>query len=350
MKRILVTGAAGFIGFHLAKKLIARGDFVVGLDSLNDYYELDLKHARLAQLGIDHSRILPGELISGAQANFSFVQMNLDDLSGLDQLFQDQDFDVVINLAAQAGVRYSLINPHAYINSNIVGFVNVLECCRHHKTKHLVYASSSSVYGLNTEMPFSTAHNVDHPVSLYAASKKSNELMAHTYSHLYGLPTTGLRLFTVYGPWGRPDMAPFLFTKAILAGEPIKVFNEGKMIRDFTFVGDIVAGIVLVADRIPAPNPNWNPALADPARSSAPYRIYNIGNNLPVSLAEFIAATEKALGKVAIKQMMPMQPGDVVATFADVSDLEADTGYKPSTSIQEGMQRFVDWYRDYYQV
>lgn len=350
MKRILVTGAAGFIGFHLSTKLLERGDFVIGLDSLNDYYDVELKYARLAQLGIARNTIETGQLCTGNQPNFSFIQLQLEDQAGLEKLFKEQAFDVVVNLAAQAGVRYSLTHPHAYINSNIIGFVNILECCRYQDVKHLVYASSSSVYGLNSAMPFSTADNVDHPVSLYAASKKSNELMAHTYSHLFGLPTTGLRFFTVYGPWGRPDMALFLFTKAILAGEPIKVFNEGKMIRDFTYVDDIVEGIIRVADRVPSPNPNWNPAEVDPAHSSAPYRIYNIGNNQPVQLAEFIEAIEQALGKTAIKELLPMQPGDVAATFADVRELEADTGYKPATTVHTGIQRFIDWYRVYYQV
>lgn len=350
MKRILVTGAAGFIGFHLSKKLLERGDQVVGLDCLNDYYDVELKFTRLAQLGIKRDQIVESVLSKSDQFPFSFIQLQLEDLAGLEKLFQAEKFDVVVNLAAQAGVRYSLTNPQAYVSSNIVGFVNILECCRHQQIQHLVYASSSSVYGLNSEMPFSTAHNVDHPVSLYAASKKSNELMAHTYSHLFGMPTTGLRFFTVYGPWGRPDMALFLFTKAILAGEPIKVFNHGQMIRDFTYIDDIVEGIIRVADRPPVPNPNWNPSIVDPAHSSAPYRLYNIGNNEPVQLAEFIEAIEQSLGKKAIKELLPMQPGDVAATFADVHDLEVDTGYKPATSVQDGIQRFVDWYRWYYQV
>lgn len=350
MKRILVTGAAGFIGFHLSKKLLERGDEVVGLDCVNDYYDVNLKYTRLAQLGINRDQIQAGILCKSNQQAFSFIQLQLEDLAGMQALFQNHKFDVVVNLAAQAGVRYSLINPQAYINSNIVGFVNILECCRHQQVPHLVYASSSSVYGLNSELPFSTSQNVDHPVSLYAASKKSNELMAHTYSHLFGLPTTGLRFFTVYGPWGRPDMALFLFTKAILAGEPIKVFNQGQMIRDFTYVEDIVEGIIRVADRPPQPNPNWNSTQSDPVHSSAPYRVYNIGNNQPVQLAEFIEAIEKSLGKKAIKELLPMQPGDVVATSADVSDLEADTGYKPATSVQTGIQRFIEWYRAYYQV
>lgn len=350
MKRILVTGAAGFIGFNLSRKLLERGDEVVGLDCINDYYDVELKYARLAQLGIERSQIQKGVLCKSDQQPFSFIQLQLEDLASLNDLFQTQKFDVVVNLAAQAGVRYSLTNPHAYVNSNIIGFVNILECCRHQQVEHLVYASSSSVYGLNAELPFSTSQNVDHPVSLYAASKKSNELMAHTYSHLFGLPTTGLRFFTVYGPWGRPDMALFLFTKAILAGEPIKVFNQGQMIRDFTYIDDIVEGIIRVADRTPQPNPDWNPLQSDPAHSSAPYRVYNIGNNQPVQLGEFIEAIEKALGKKAIRELLPMQAGDVAATSADVRDLEADTGYKPSTTVEEGIQHFIDWYRWYYQV
>lgn len=350
MKRILVTGAAGFIGFNLSRKLLERGDEVVGLDCINDYYDVNLKYARLAQLGIARNQIQEGILCKSDQQSFSFIQLQLEDLASLNALFQTQKFDIVVNLAAQAGVRYSLTNPHAYVNSNIIGFVNILECCRHQQVGHLVYASSSSVYGLNTELPFSTSQNVDHPVSLYAASKKSNELMAHTYSHLFGLPTTGLRFFTVYGPWGRPDMALFLFTKAILAGEPIKVFNQGQMIRDFTYIDDIVEGIIRVADRTPLPNPDWNPLQSDPAHSSAPYRVYNIGNNQPVQLGEFIEAIEKALGKKAIRELLPMQAGDVAATAADVRDLEADTGYKPSTTVEKGIQHFIDWYRWYYQV
>ena len=331
---ILVTGAAGFIGFHTSQKLLARGDTVTGLDNLNDYYEVSLKEARLAQLQ--------------AQPNFSFVKANLEDRVELEALFASSPFDAVINLAAQAGVRYSLKNPHAYIDSNIVGFTNILECCRHNNVGHLVYASSSSVYGMNSAMPFSVHDNVDHPISLYAASKKANELMAHTYSHLYGLPTTGLRFFTVYGPWGRPDMALFLFTKAILAGEPIKVFNEGRMQRDFTYIDDIVEGVVRVMDQPAAPNPEWNSAEPDPGTSSAPYRIYNIGNNNPVSLLGYISAIEDALGMKAEKQLLPMQPGDVAATFADIDALEAAVGYRPATPITEGVDRFIRWYREYY--
>lgn len=350
MKRILVTGAAGFIGFHLSKTLLERGNQVIGLDSLNDYYDVELKYARLHQLGIPRKQIEAGVLCKNAASTFAFVQLELEDKVGLEKLFQTQEIDAVVNLAAQAGVRYSLVNPHAYIHSNIVGFVNVLECCRHQQIKHLVYASSSSVYGLNAALPFSTQQNVDHPISLYAASKKSNELMAHTYSHLFGLPTTGLRFFTVYGPWGRPDMALFLFTRAILAGEPIKIFNEGKMVRDFTYVEDIVEGVVRVIDRPPHPNPAWDAIEADPATSSAPYRLYNIGNNQPVQLLEFIEAIEQALGKKAIKEFLPIQAGDVIATTADIKSLEEDMGYRPATSVQVGVQHFIDWYRRYYDV
>ncbi|MHB8877387.1 MAG: NAD-dependent epimerase [Myxococcaceae bacterium] len=336
MKNILVTGAAGFIGFHLSKVLLSRGDRVVGLDNLNSYYDVSLKQARLAQLQ--------------PLAGFEFVEADLADRPRMKELFASRRFDVVVNLAAQAGVRYSLENPHAYIDSNVVGFTNVLEGCRHSKVGHLVYASSSSVYGGNTQMPFSVRQNVDHPLSLYAATKKANELMAHTYSHLYGLPTTGLRFFTVYGPWGRPDMALFLFTRAILEGRPIDVFNEGKMRRDFTYVDDIVEGVKRTADRVPAPDAKWDPATSDPSRSSAPYRLYNIGNHDPVELMHLIAVLEKAVGRQAQKRMLPMQPGDVPATFADVDDLVADVGFKPATPIEEGVRRFVEWYRGYYRV
>ena len=335
-QKILVTGAAGFIGSTLSKRLLARGDEVVGLDNLNDYYEVQLKLDRLAQLE--------------GQPGFSFVKMNLEDREETKALFAEQKFDKVVNLAAQAGVRYSLINPHAYIESNIVGFTNMLEGCRHNEVKHLVYASSSSVYGANTKMPFSIHHNVDHPVSLYAASKKANELMAHTYSHLYNMPTTGLRFFTVYGPWGRPDMALFLFTKAILEDRPIDVFNHGKMKRDFTYIDDIVEGVIRVLDNTAKPNPDWTGDAPDSGTSYAPFRIYNIGNNSPVELLDYIGAIEKALGKKANKNMLPLQPGDVPATYADVDDLVNDVGFKPNTSVEEGVQRFVDWYRDYYKV
>ena len=327
---ILVTGAAGFIGYHLSEKLLARGDSVTGLDNLNDYYDVSLKEARLARL-----QKLP---------HFNFVRADLQDRAAMDDLFSKNHFDAVINLAAQAGVRYSLENPRTYIDSNIVGFTNVLECCRHHNIGHLVYASSSSVYGMNSTMPFSVHDNVDHPISLYAASKKSNELMAHTYSHLFGIPTTGLRFFTVYGPWGRPDMALFLFTKAILAGEPINVFNNGDMQRDFTYIDDIVDGIICVTDKPATANPDWDSSNPDPGTSGAPYRLYNIGNNNPVLLTDFIKAIENALGKTAKRNLLPMQPGDVAATYADIKDLTEDVGYKPQTSVQEGINNFVDWY------
>jgi len=334
--KVLVTGAAGFIGMYTALRLLARGDEVVGLDNLNDYYEVALKEARLARL-----QGLPG---------FRFVRLDLADRAGIAELFVREKFDGVINLAAQAGVRYSLQNPHAYVDSNLVGFVNILEGCRHNAVRHLVYASSSSVYGGNAKMPFSEHDGVDHPVSLYAATKKANELMAHTYSHLYGLPTTGLRFFTVYGPWGRPDMAPFLFAGAILRGEPIKVFNHGRMKRDFTYVEDIVEGVVRVLDRVAEPNPGYDPLTADPATSSAPYRVFNIGNNDPVPLMDFIGALEQAIGKPAEKIYLPMQDGDVPATYADTRLLDEWVGFAPATPIQSGIDRFVAWYRDYYQL
>lgn len=333
--KVLVTGAAGFIGMHVSEKLLARGDQVVGLDNLNDYYSVALKEARLARIQ-DHP-------------DFQFVREDLADKLAIETLFNEHKFDGVINLAAQAGVRYSLENPHAYVDSNIVGFMNVLECCRHHDVGHLVYASSSSVYGLNSSMPFSIHDNVDHPISLYAASKKANELMAHTYSHLYGLPTTGLRFFTVYGPWGRPDMALFLFTDAILKGEPIKVFNNGEMLRDFTYIDDIVEGVVRVLDKPATQNTNWRGDSPDPGTSPAPYRLYNIGNNNPVKLLDFIAAIEKALGKSGIKELLPIQPGDVAATYANIDDLERDVGYRPSTPTEYGIEQFVAWYLDYHQ-
>ena len=332
--KYLVTGAAGFIGMHVSLELLGRGDQVIGFDNLNPYYSVALKRARLDRLV--------------GQAGFRFEEGELADRSRVAELFAAEKFDVVINLAAQAGVRYSLTNPHAYVDSNLVGFVNVLEGCRHHDVQHLTYASSSSVYGANTEMPFSIHHNVDHPLSLYAATKKANELMAHTYSHLYRLPTTGLRFFTVYGPWGRPDMALWLFTKAILAGESIDVFNDGKMRRDFTYIDDIVQGIVRVADRVPVGNPDWSGDHPDPATSRAPYRIYNIGNNQPVELMYLIETLERSLGITARKNFLPMQPGDVPATFADVDDLTRDVGFRPSTPIETGVERFVKWYRDYH--
>jgi UDP-glucuronate 4-epimerase len=331
-----VTGAAGFIGFHLSQRLLARGDTVLGLDNLNDYYDVGLKEARLRQLE--------------GHPSFSFTRLDLCDRSGMAELFAGNRFDVVVNLAAQAGVRYSLQNPHAYIDANLVGFTTILEGCRHSGVKHLVYASSSSVYGANTRMPFSVHHNVDHPVSLYAATKKANELMAHTYASLYGLPVTGLRFFTVYGPWGRPDMALFLFTRAILAGEPIDVYNNGLMRRDFTYIDDIVEGVVRVMDRLPEPDPLWSGNDPDPGTSYAPYRVYNIGNNRPVELMRFIEVLEEALGKVAQKRLLPLQPGDVPATCADVDDLMRDVGFSPATPIETGVGRFVQWYRDYYGV
>ncbi|NWF35567.1 SDR family NAD(P)-dependent oxidoreductase [Mariprofundus sp. KV] len=334
MAKILVTGAAGFIGSYLTVRLLERGDEVVGLDNLNDYYEVSLKDARLARFS-DH-------------VNFRFVKMDLSDREGMETLFVEEKFDKVVNLAAQAGVRYSLENPHAYIDSNIVGFTNVLEGCRHNKVKHLVYASSSSVYGANETMPFSVHDNVDHPLSLYAASKKANELMAHTYSHLYRVPTTGLRFFTVYGPWGRPDMAPILFTKAILEGNPINVFNHGEMKRDFTYIDDIVEGVVRTLDCVAEENPGWDGMKPDPATSRAPWRVYNIGNSTPVALMDFIGAIENALGVEAKKNFLPMQPGDVPATAANVDDLMRDVGFKPDTSIEQGVKNFVDWYLEYY--
>lgn len=347
--KLLITGTAGFIGFHLAAKLLRAGEVVVGLDSINDYYDVNLKFERLSQYGISRQEIAYNKLVtSSTHSNYSFIQLQLEDRNNLAQLFQEQQFDVVVNLAAQAGVRYSLSNPHAYIDSNIIGFTNILENSRHNKVKHLVYASSSSVYGLNEGVPFSTSQNVDHPMSLYAASKKSNELMAHVYSHLFNIPTTGLRFFTVYGPWGRPDMALFLFTKAILEGKPINVFNNGNMVRDFTYVDDIVEGIMRVIAHPPAANNHWNPSDPDPSTSSAPYKIYNIGNNSPVKLLDFIEAIEQELGIEAIKEMKPLQAGDVPATFADVSDLVKDLNYKPETTVKEGIKQFITWYKNYY--
>jgi UDP-glucuronate 4-epimerase len=336
MSRILVTGAAGFIGYHLSQRLLSRGDTVIGLDNLNDYYEVTLKYDRLSHLK-DHP-------------NFTFHQIDLADNAAMESLFQQNQFDVVVNLAAQAGVRYSLTHPHAYTTSNVVGFTNILEGCRHSQVKHLVFASSSSVYGANTKVPFSVHDNVDHPISLYAASKKANELMAHTYSHLYGLPSTGLRFFSVYGTWGRPDMALFMFTKAILAGQPIEVFNHGKMRRDFTYVDDIVEGVVRVMDKVPEPNLEWSGDNPDPGTSKAPYKIYNIGNNNPVELMHFIRVLEDCLGVKAQMNMLPMQPGDVPVNFADVDDLIRDVGFRPNTKVEVGIQRFVDWYRQYYKV
>ncbi len=349
--KILVTGTAGFIGYHLAQRLIGRGDEVVGLDSINDYYDPMIKYARLAGTGITKASIEYNKpVVSTKFENYRFIQLNLEDKPNIDSLFARQRFDRVCHLAAQAGVRYSLINPQAYIYSNIVGFMHILEACRHQAVGHLAYASSSSVYGLNESMPFSTRDNVDHPVSLYAASKKSNELMAHTYSHLYGLPTTGLRFFTVYGPWGRPDMALFLFTKAILEGRPIDVFNYGRMRRDFTYIEDIVEGIVRVIDHPARGNSNWTGKAPDPSCSKAPYKVYNIGNSSPVELMAYIGAIEQALGKMAQKNLLPIQPGDVPATWADVSDLVEDLGYQPNTPIQEGINRFIAWYKEFYRI
>lgn len=334
--RILVTGAAGFIGFHLSQRLLDEEHEIIGLDNLNDYYSVQLKRDRLA--------------ILEKHEGFRLALISLEDVDGVARLFKEHSFDCVVNLAAQAGVRYSLENPHAYISSNINGFMNVLEGCRHATTPQLIYASSSSVYGMNTSMPFSVHDNVDHPVSLYAATKKSNELMAHTYSHLYGLPTTGLRFFTVYGPWGRPDMALFLFTRAILAGEPIKVFNQGKMRRDFTFIDDIVEGIVRLIKKPAAENTQWDAKSPDPGTSSAPYRLFNIGNNQPVELMDFIAAIEAAVGAEAQKEFLPLQAGDVPATYANIDALSDYVGYRPGTPIEDGIGRFVDWYRSYYKT
>ena len=331
---ILVTGAAGFVGFHVALRLLRDGQIVHGLDNLSDYYDVGLKEARLG--------------ILREHAGFTFHKLDLGDQAAVDGIFAQHKPDYVVNLAAQAGVRYSIVNPRAYIDSNITGFLHILEGCRHHGVKHLVFASSSSVYGLNTTMPFSVHHNVDHPVSLYAATKKANELMAHSYSHLYGLPTTGLRFFTVYGPWGRPDMALFLFTKAILEGKPIDVYNEGRMKRDFTYVDDIIEGVVRLSPRPAAPNPDWRGDRPDAATSPAPYRLFNIGNHSPVQLLRFIEVIEECLGKKAIKRMLPLQAGDVPASFADVADLTQAVGFTPNTPIETGVRRFIDWYRSYY--
>ena len=336
MRKILVTGAAGFIGFHLSQRFLDAGDTVVGIDNLNDYYDVNLKKSRLAQLE-NHRR-------------FRFIRMDIADREGISALFKKEAFELVVHLAAQAGVRYSIVNPYAYIDSNLVGFNNIMEGCRQQKVQHLVFASSSSVYGANTLMPFSVHHNVDHPLSLYAATKKANELMAHTYASLYNLPCTGLRFFTVYGPWGRPDMALFLFTKAILEDQPIDVYNQGNMKRDFTYIDDIIEGVYRVAAKIPAPNPKWQGNHPDPATSFAPYKIYNIGNNHPVELIYFIETLEKNLHKKAKKIFLPMQPGDVPATCADVDDLMADVGFKPATSIEEGIKKFLSWYKDYYKL
>ncbi len=351
MRKVLITGTAGFIGSHLAAKLLSDGYEVVGLDMVNDYYDVNLKYDRLGRAGIEKESIRYGTMVqSSVFPAYRFIHLKLEDKERIMNLFEAEGFSVVINLAAQAGVRYSLTNPEAYIDSNITGFLNILEACRYHPVQNLVYASSSSVYGLNANMPFSVRSNVDHPVSLYAASKKSNELMAHTYSHLFGIPTIGLRFFTVYGPWGRPDMALFLFTDAILRGRPIQVFNHGKMERDFTYIDDIVNGIAKMVDHPPKGNQNWDPEHPDPSGSTAPYRLYNIGNNSPVKLMEFIEAIEKALGKVAIKEMKPIQPGDVVKTWADVDALVEDYDYRPGTPIQDGVDAFIGWFRKYYGI
>ena len=341
--KILVTGAAGFIGFHTAKKLIEQGNEVVGLDNINDYYNIDLKYGRLLELGVSKEHAEKFDALVGSKkykGRFKFVRMNLEDRNALSKLFNSQNFDVVCHLAAQAGVRYSLENPEAYIDSNVVGFLNILECCRHHKIKHLVYASSSSVYGLNTKIPFETTDNVDHPISLYAATKKTNELMAHTYSHLYGFPTTGLRFFTVYGPWGRPDMAMFLFTEAMIKGNPIKVFNKGDMERDFTYIDDIVEGVVRIIEN----------STEERTANQELYKLYNIGNNKSVKLLDFIEAIEQSLGVTAKKEMLPMQPGDVAATWANVDNLIRDYDYCPNTPIKKGIDNFINWYKKYYKI
>ena len=349
--KILITGTAGFIGFHLANKLIARGDEVVGLDCINDYYDPNVKYGRLDYAGIDQKDIEYNKLTQSSKTvNYRFINLELEDKENLDSLFELEQFDAVCNLAAQAGVRYSIENPMAYINANIIGFINILESCRDHGVENLSYASSSSVYGLNESYPFSTSDNVDHPMSLYAATKKSNELMAHTYSHLYGISTTGLRFFTVYGPWGRPDMALFLFTKAALEERSIDVFNHGEMLRDFTYVDDIVEGVTRIIDNPAQPNLDWSGTQPDPSTSSAPYKIYNIGNNDPVKLMDFITAIENALGKKIQKNMMPLQAGDVPATYANVDDLVQNLDYKPSTPVQKGIDNFVAWYRDFFKV
>ncbi|MEP7108276.1 MAG: NAD-dependent epimerase [Ferruginibacter sp.] len=347
--KILVTGSAGFIGYHLVNKLIAGGYEVVGLDSINDYYEVGFKFDRLKAAGIPKADVQYNKLVkSNSMPGYTFIQLRLEDKENLQELFITRNFDIVVNLAAQAGVRYSITNPSAYIDSNIIGFANLLECCRHHHIGHLVYASSSSVYGLNEVVPFATHQTVDHPISLYAATKKSNELMAHVYSHLYGLPTTGLRFFTVYGPWGRPDMAMFLFTKAIIDGQPIQVFNNGEMERDFTYIDDIVDGVVRVIKNPAEGNDAWSGLDPDPASSQAPYQLYNIGNSKPVKLTTFIEAIENKLQKKAERILMPMQPGDVHKTYADITDLKTDLGYHPTTSVQEGVSKFIDWYFDYF--
>lgn len=349
--KILITGTAGFIGYHLAESLVSEGYEVIGIDNINDYYDINVKFGRLERSGISEKNIEYGKTYTSTKhPNYKFLKLDLEDKENISSLFKTEKFDAVCNLAAQAGVRYSLTNPDVYIKSNIFGFVNVLEACRHNKVKNLVYASSSSVYGMNEEYPFSIHHNVDHPVSLYAASKKSNELMAHCYSHLYGIPTTGLRFFTVYGPWGRPDMALFLFAKAISEGRPIDVFNNGQMRRDFTYIDDIIEGIVRVIKNPAKSNPEWSGKNPDPGTSSAPYRVYNIGSNRPVLLMDFIETIEKYLGLEAQKNFLPLQPGDVPASHADVTDLIKDMGYSPETTIEEGIKKFLEWYIDFYKI
>ncbi len=349
--KILVTGAAGFIGFHLVKKLAGRGDEVVGLDNINDYYDINLKFARLKETGIEKCLIEYGRAVnSSLYPDYKFIKLNLEDREGINALFKKEKFEAVCNLAAQAGVRYSLINPGAYVDSNISGFVNIAEASRHNGIGHLVYASSSSVYGLNGRMPFSASDNVDHPISLYAASKKANELMAHTYSYLFNLPTTGLRFFTVYGPYGRPDMALFLFTRAIIENKPIQVYNYGDMKRDFTYIDDIIEGVARLIDRPAAKNEKWDGERPEPQTSCAPYRIYNIGNGRPVKLLDFIEAIEETLGRKAVKNMLEMQPGDVYATWADVESLVKDIGYRPDTGIKDGIKKFIEWYIKFYGV
>lgn len=347
--KILVTGAAGFIGFHVVRCLLERGDDVVGLDNINDYYDVNLKYARLAETGINKESIEYGKLVRGKRYPlYRFIKLNLEDREELPKLFERERFERVVNLAAQAGVRYSIENPWTYVDSNITGFVNILECCRYLEVRHLVYASSSSVYGLNANVPFKEDSGIAHPVSLYAATKKSNELMAHVYSHLYGLPTTGLRFFTVYGPWGRPDMSPHLFTRAIMEGQIMKVFNHGDMLRDFTYVDDIVEGVIRVMDRVAVPDEDWDAEVPNPATSSAAYRVYNIGNSTPVKLMNFIHALEESCGKEAVKEYLPMQPGDVYQTNADTTRLYREMDYKPKTPLREGVEKFVRWYKKYY--
>jgi UDP-glucuronate 4-epimerase len=351
-RKVLITGSAGFIGYHLSKKLVERGDEVIGLDNINDYYDVNLKYGRLEQSGIDYKLIRYGEILtSKLHPNYRFIQCNLQDQARITELFEEEGFTGVVNLAAQAGVRYSLENPYLYVESNVNGFMNILEACRHNKVGHLVYASTSSVYGLNTHMPLAESAPTEHPMTLYAATKKANEMMAHSYSHLFKLPTTGLRFFTVYGPWGRPDMALFIFTKAILNGDPVQLFNQGDMIRDFTYIDDIVEGIIRCLDNPASPNEAWaETSSPDPATSSAPYAIYNIGNGNPIKISTYIEAIEDALNSKAIKKLMPMQLGDVPATHADVSALSNNMGFTPKTLVKEGVKNFIEWYKLYYNI